>query len=140
MKKYTAAIMFFVLLAGCSSSLGFTGYVKMPLPTTEVTNLSVNFTGSQNIKLGVQVETVGKDTVVTWFKNGRKFIFKDMTGYTGELHIDSAYLEIGDVKIFIDERWLKVEAPSYKISQELTGFYEEGKNLIITPGGVKAED
>ena len=84
--------------------------------------------------------------MVTWLKNGRKFTFKNLTGYKGELRLDSVKLEIGQVKVFLNDQWLKVTGPDYKIKQELYVIVNgkrneifEGKDILVDRGEIKIE-
>jgi hypothetical protein len=129
MEKYLSPVILFLFIIGCGPSGN--NYVTIPTRTTEQTEINSAVTiKTSNDKTSTEstlinkkraVKTEGQDTVVIWTQDNhtRKFIFKGITGYKGRLDLESVNLEISNVKIFINEKSLKVSAPDYKISYEL---------------------
>ena len=100
------------LLSGCGSD----AFVQVLQPTTETVRASRTLTStlkgrpSAAATTGVQVETVGNDTVLTWLGTGQAFVLKNLSGYWGRVSLDGADLWIGKVRIRLDAERLRVES------------------------------
>lgn len=110
MKIPLACVAMPLLLAGCASGTR----IDIPRPTTETACVSMETTcvpAGVATKSGVQVETRGQDTVVTWLGTGRTLTVKGRTGYTGSVGLEHADLRLGDARIRIEESRVDVETP-----------------------------
>lgn len=140
------------LLALAALLLGLTG-CHGPRITGNALVITDTTTGPNDFKLtvtsgtdvvvtGMQVDTVGGDTVVTRLHEGgaRRFILKGLTGYRGRIRFESVDLVVGDTSVWIDGSVVKAYGSGWSIEQELTDDADNdvfgGRDLVLSADGI----
>ena len=121
-----------LVLSGCSA--GTYVHISSPIVTTS----GVDITVDEEPVLGVHVETIGNDTVITWVDTGRTFTFRDKVGYEGRLELDSVDLSIAGDDVHIDRCWIRVRSVNGFMEEPLTDERFDGKNILVSNGRILA--
>jgi hypothetical protein len=122
--------------------------LRVDEPTTESSHVTWRMTtlGTDHIR-GMQVDTVGGDTVVTRTLEGRarRFVLKGLVGYRGEIGIDRVHLVFAheEVSVRIDDHAVKLHGPERTLDVRLVKGDEDvfgGRDVVVDAGGVRAAD
>ena len=134
-----------LLLASCSTTRLSGNALIIPDETKGPNDLTLTITiGTKSTVTGMQVDTVGDDTVVTRLHDGtaRRFILSGLTGYRGRLRFDSVDLIVGGTSIWIDEQRFKAHGPDGSIDEALAApdgdDRFEGRDLILAGNELRA--
>lgn len=110
MKSVLALCFAFALLAGgCAANHE---YVQI----TEVTKGKnfVRSVTSSGAREGIEVNTEGNDTVITWLPTNRRIVIAGITGYKGRISTHEAKLDVGELGVVLDAHRLVVTSPDDK--------------------------
>ena len=137
--RFPALLLGAALLGGCGSG----SFVQVLQPTTVTTRASRTLTSTVNGRpsapstTGVQVETAGNDTVLTWLDTGQAFVLKNLSGYWGRVSLDGADLWIGKVRIRLDADRLRVESADARAEAAVSGSAKDKRlEIRVSPGVV----
>jgi len=126
-----AAAICLLALSACSTTSMSGNALLIREVTKAPHDLTLTITVGTTAKVsGMQVDTVGDDTVVTHIdKNrARRFILSGLTGYRGKLRIDSVDLVVGGTSIWIDDDSFKAHGPDVSLDVQLAGA--DGGDLV----------
>ncbi|MCR9245425.1 MAG: hypothetical protein NXI31_10360 [bacterium] len=132
-------------MSACSSTTMAGNALLITEPTAGPNDLTLTVTvGTRTSVSGMQVDTVGPDTIVTLLKQGRarRFILAGLINYRGRIRLDSVDLVIGDTSVWITSDRIKAHGPAGTIDVPLRDEADKDlfgdRDIILRNGKVSA--
>mgnify|MGYP007073194211 CR=1 FL=1 len=134
-----------LVCASCSSTQLAGGALRVVEPTRDTNHVTLTWTVGLTMRVdGMQVQTVGEDTVVTRLDDNRarRFILRGLSEYTGQIYLSAVDLVVGGTSVWIDEESFKAHGPAGSVDVALEDDDGEdrfgGKDLVFADGVLTA--